>query len=232
MDIQLHYTEKGQGEPLILLHGNGESIDYFKYQIPYFSRKYRVIAIDTRGHGRSPRGTAPFTISQFADDLYDFMKLHKIEKAHILGFSDGGNIALIFALRHPEMVDRLILDGANLCPSGVKLRAQIPIVLEYYITVLPAHWQKKIRKRRAFLKLMVKEPHISPKELGKLRVPVLVIAGTRDMIRDRHTRRIAKCLPMAELRILPGDHFIARRSPGRFNRTVAAFLTVSRPHDL
>lgn len=102
MDIQLHYIEKGNGEPFILLHGNGEDGTYFTSQIDYFSKSYRVIAVDTRGHGKSPRGDAPFSIRQFAEDLYHFMTEKGIESAHILGFSDGGNIALIFAVNHPE----------------------------------------------------------------------------------------------------------------------------------
>ena len=98
----LNYIEKGCGRPLILLHGNGNSSRYFKKQIRYFSAKFRVIAVDTRGHGKSPRGEGPFTMERFADDLKIFMEEMGIEKADILGFSDGANIALIFALRWPE----------------------------------------------------------------------------------------------------------------------------------
>ena len=131
MDVKLNYIEKGRGDVLILLHGNGEDCSYFEHQIDYFSEFYRVIAIDTRGHGKSARGDKPFTIRQFAEDLYDFMCEHDIEKAHILGFSDGGNIALYFALKHSDMINRLILNGANLNPSGVKARVQLPIVIGY-----------------------------------------------------------------------------------------------------
>ena len=101
MDIRLYYEKAGDGEPLILLHGNGEDGTYFKHQMEYFSKDYRVIAIDTRGHGKSPRGEKPFTIRQFAEDLNGFMEEQGMEKAHLLGFSDGGNIALAFALRYP-----------------------------------------------------------------------------------------------------------------------------------
>ena len=104
MDIQLNYIEKGSGEPLILLHGNGEDSTYFVHQIESFSKEYRVLALDTRGHGKTPRGTAPFTIRQFAEDLCAFMDQHEIPKAHILGFSDGGNIALTFALRYLSLI--------------------------------------------------------------------------------------------------------------------------------
>ena len=113
----LQYIEQGKGEALILLHGNGESLDYFAHQIAYFSHDYRVIAVDTRGHGQSPRGEDPFTLEQFAEDLRDFMDGLKIKKAHLLGFSDGGNIALTFALWYPERVRSLILNGANLYPQ-------------------------------------------------------------------------------------------------------------------
>ena len=102
MDIQLHYTEQGSGFPLILLHGNGEDSSYFVHQIDHFSKQYRVIALDTRGHGQSPRGEKPFSIKQFAEDLHDFMNEKGIDKAILLGFSDGGNIALTFALKYPE----------------------------------------------------------------------------------------------------------------------------------
>ena len=89
MNIELYYREAGSGEPLIMLHGNGESGEYFINQIEHFQSRYRVIAPDTRGHGRSPRGEAPFTIAQFANDLYDFMQGLGIARAMILGFSDG-----------------------------------------------------------------------------------------------------------------------------------------------
>ena len=136
MDIDLFYLEKEQGDPLILLHGNGESSEYFKNQIDEFAKWYHVFAVDTRGHGKSPRGTRPFTIRQFAEDLLCFMDQHQIEKAHLLGFSDGGNIAMIFAMRHPERVDRLILNGANLNTRGVKRSTQIPIEIGYRIAGL------------------------------------------------------------------------------------------------
>ena len=128
MDIKLHYIEKGQGTPLILLHGNGDSHAYFEHQMEAFSKHFRVIAVDTRGHGASPRGTAEFTLLQFARDLNDFMDELGIEKAHVLGFSDGGNIALLFALHFPHRVLRLVSDGADLDPSGVKFSVQFGIL--------------------------------------------------------------------------------------------------------
>ena len=222
MDIELFYTKTGSGPPLLLLHGNGEDGTYFVHQVEEFSRDFTVYAIDTRGHGQSPRGGAPFTISQFADDLLAFMDRQGLPRADILGFSDGGSIALIFALRHPDRVRRLILNGANLDPKGVKPLVQLPIVLGYHFASLSK--SPKAKARAELLGLMVNEPHIDPAELGKLSMPVLVIAGTRDMIRENHTRLIANRIPNARLVLIPGDHFIANKAPAAFDRAVRQFL--------
>lgn len=220
MDIQLHFEKRGCGPDLLLLHGNGEDGTYFVHQIEEFSRDFTVWAIDTRGHGKSPRGTAPITLSRFAEDLRDFMDRHSLKQADILGFSDGGNIALLFALRYPEKVRRLILNGANLDTKGVKWSVQLPVVLGYHLTRL----LRAPRIKTELLGLMVNEPHIDPAELDKLTMPALVIAGENDMIRDDHTRLIAASIPGAHLAILPGDHFIANKAPAAFNAAVRAFF--------
>lgn len=224
MNIQLNHIEKGSGEPLLLLHGNGEDHTYFVHQIEAFSNRYRVIALDTRGHGESPRGTAPFSISQFADDLLCFLDRQGIEKANLLGFSDGGNIALTFALRCPERVAALVLNGANLFPTGMKPMVLLSVLAEYFAASLFAKWSPKARRHRDLMALMVKEPHIKPADLRNLSIPTLVIAGTKDMIRDRHTRLMHQSIPGARLAILTGDHFVANREPEAFNQAVSAFL--------
>ena len=224
MEIKLSFTEAGSGAPLILLHGNGEDGTYFAPHIAALARHFRVIALDTRGHGKSPRGSAPFTIGQFARDLRDFMDAQGIDKASLLGFSDGGNIALTFALKWPQRVDRLILNGANLAPSGVKRSVQISIVLGYGLTAVLARFSPEAARRAELLRLRVREPHIRPSELGRITAPTLVIAGTHDMIREKHTRLIARSLPNALLEIIPGDHFVARTHPEDFRRAVEAFL--------
>lgn len=224
MDIQLHYVERGRGDTLILLHGNGEDNSYFIHQMKYFSRYYRVIALDTRGHGKSPRGEGEFSIRRFSDDLLHFMDEHKISTAHLLGFSDGGNIALCFALRHPERVMRLVLNGANLYPNGVKPSVQIPIEIGYRIARFFSRYSAGAAKNAEMLGLMVNEPHVNPMELEKLAMPVLVIAGEKDMIRESHTRRIAASIPNSRLCLLPGDHFVANKAPKLFNEAVELFL--------
>ena len=224
MDIEHFYVEKGTGMPLILLHGNGESSDYFKGQIDAFAGLFHVYAVDTRGHGRTPRGESPFTIRQFAADLLGFMDEHGIAKAHLLGFSDGANIAMVFAIQHPDRVDRLILNGANLNAGGVKRSVQIPIELGYRIARCFSTKSESAKRNAEMLGLMVNDPNVSPAELAGIRAKTLVIAGTRDMIREAHTRMIAESIPDAELVFVKGDHFIANRHPAEFNRAVLDFL--------
>ena len=219
MNIKLYSREKGVGTPLVLLHGNGEDGTYFESQMEYFSSKYRVIAVDTRGHGRSPRGGKKFCLDTFADDLNDFFVYTGLPPAHLLGFSDGGNIALLFALKHPEKIKSLILNGANLFPDGMTEETHSEIQAQY----------QKFRKNgdiknMELFELMLNEPDINPAELQKVTVPALIIAGDRDMIKEEHTRLIAGSLPMAELKIIPGSHFIAKENPLTFNREVEAFL--------
>ena len=224
MDINLHYEETGAGKPLILLHGNGEDCTYFEHQLACFSAIRRVIAVDTRGHGQSPRGTAPFTIRQFADDLASFMDNLHIERADILGFSDGGNIALVFAAKYPERVDKLIVNGANLYPTGMKVYVVLPIVVEHRLSSLLAPISKRARAHAELLALMVNDPNLTPDNLTAIQAPTLVIAGTHDMIRESHTRLIAQSIPHATLSILKGDHFIAAKNPSAFNAEVERFL--------
>ncbi len=221
MDIKHYYLEKGKGDTLILLHGNGEGGEYFENQTEALSQHYHIYVIDTRGHGKTPRGEGEFTIKRFADDLYGFMTEKGIEKANILGFSDGGNIALYFALKHQDMIEKLILNGANIFPKGVKE--------PYYSEILDAYEKAKQKGPEAvreaeMLGLMVNEPDITPEQLETIKVKTLVIVGDNDMIDEEHTKLIASSIPNAELMVLPGTHFIAHDNHEEFNKKIIEFL--------
>lgn len=224
MDIKLNYIEKGTGFPMILLHGNGENLEYFQHQVEYFSKAYRVIAIDTRGHGGSPRGQAPFTLEQFAEDLKAFLDQMKISKTILLGFSDGGNTALLFTLKYQSYVRALILNGANLNPKGVKRSWQIPIEIGYKMTSLLAPFSKAAAAKKELLGLMVTQPDIPCETLRKIEVPTLVIVGTKDMILEHHTNEIHRYLRRSKLVMVEGDHFIADKKAPAFNKAVEHFL--------
>lgn len=220
-----YFPADPQAPTLILLHGNGENHTYFVKQIPAFSPHFRLVLMDTRGQGQSTGGDGELNFSIFAADLLALMDHLQIAKAHLLGFSDGGNLALTFALAHPERVQSLILNGANLEPGGVKLSTQLPIVLGYGCCRLLSPFSHKARQNGALLGLMVNHPHIPPQALAALTMPALVIVGERDMIRDRHSQLIARSLPNAQfVRIPGGDHFCAAKCPEVFNHAVLSFL--------
>jgi len=224
LEIKHHYIEQGEGFPLILLHGNGEDVRYFVHQMEPFAKHFHVIAIDTRGHGQTPRGNAPFTIRQFVEDLLGFMDQHRIKKAHILGFSDGGNIAMVFAMTYPERVEKLILNGANLDASGVRRSTQIPIEIGYRIAKLFAGKSPEAKKNAELLGLMVNDPNVKPEELAQIQCPTLVVAGSKDMIKEEHTRLITRSIPGSEMVVIPGNHFVANKNPNAFNESVFRFL--------
>lgn len=220
-----YFPADPQAPTLILLHGNGENHTYFVKQIPAFSPHFRLVLMDTRGQGQSTGGDGELNFSVFAADLLALMDHLQIAKAHLLGFSDGGNLALTFALAHPERVQSLILNGANLEPGGVKLSTQLPIVLGYGCCRLLSPFSHKARQNGAVLGLMVNHPHIPSQALAALTMPALVIVGERDMIRDRHSQLIARSLPNAQfVRIPGGDHFCAAKCPEVFNHAVLSFL--------
>ena len=154
---------------------------------------------------------APFNWRQFKRSLVYVKRYRK-------------QIALMFALAHPERVEKLILNGANLDASGVKPRIQIPIEIGYRIAKLFSKKSPEARKNAELLGLMVNDPNVKPEELARIQCPTLVIAGSNDMIKENHTRLIAQSIPGAQLVIIPGSHFVANKAPGSFNAAVLRFL--------
>ena len=224
MDIELNYVEKGSGEAFIMLHGNGEDFSIFKGELEHFSKNYRAIAIDTRGHGKTPLGEEPFTYDQFAKDLNDFMEEQGIEKANILGFSDGAITALIFAYEHPEKVKMLIANGANLSPRGIKISARFGIFVNYIWYSFLSAFSKKFLFKKALMMLMLKKPHIKDEDLQKIEAPTLVLVGTDDMIKESESRHIKATVPESEICFVLGDHFVLKSNPKDYNFAIDKFL--------
>lgn len=222
--IKHNYIEKGKGDVLIMLHGNGLDSSYFYHQINYFSSKYRVIAVDSRGHGRTPRGDKPLTILQFSEDLRQFMDMHDIKRAHILGFSDGANVAIRFAIDYPERVDKLVLNGANIKYRALRFTVRVGIeILELLNATFSVSLEKrKLRAER--LRLMKNEPVISADELDDIKSETLVIAGTFDLMYGSHTKFIAEHIPKSKLEFIPGKHTVARWNYKKFNSVLSEFL--------
>lgn len=224
MDIELFYEEMGSGEPLILLHGNGEDHTIFDNVAKHFAKQYHVIAIDTRGHGKSPLGDEPFSLYQFAEDLNEFMNEQKIEKANILGFSDGGNIALIFASEYPEKVIKLIANGANTKPSGIKPLVHLAMLFRYMLYSVAAAFSGKFELKKALYYIMLHEPHITKEELEQITAPTLVLVGTEDLIRESESKYIKKSIRNSEIVFVLGNHFIVKNNTKDYIFAVEKFL--------
>lgn len=214
----------GRGEPLVMIHGNGEDHACFAKQIGDFSRKFTLILPDSRGHGESEHKAV--SLGAIARDVLAILDFLKIKRANALGFSDGANIAILMALTAPERIDRLVLAGGNLDPAGVKASCQIPTVLGYGLCRFSALFSENAKKKADILRLMVKEPHIDPRELSKITSPALVLAGENDLIKQRHTELIAHSLKNSKLVVIPkSDHFIFDKAPGDVNKAALDFLT-------
>ena len=152
------------------------------------------------------------------------MMENNIANAIILGFSDGANIAMRFAMKHQDMVKVLILNGGNLNTDGVKRLTQIPVEIGYAVAKLFEQKSHVAKKNAEMLGLMINDPNIEISELSQITAPTLVICGTNDMIKDSHTKEIAKNLPNSKLSIIKGDHFIANKEFETFNKEVDNFL--------
>ncbi len=222
---QIYYEVHGRGEPLVLLHGNSEDSRFFAHQIPFFKQRYKVIAIDSRAHGRSTRGPVPLDFYTMAGDVLAVLDNLGIDKAHLFGFSDGGNLALHVALTAPERVAALIVLGANLSPGGIKWWSQAGVVAVYGWLAMKSVFSKAAKTKKACWGLMVHQPKLTPADMAAVQAPTLVMAGDKDLVRDTHTRAIAAAIPHAELYIIVhADHFVAAKKPNVVNGLVERFL--------
>lgn len=223
--VSIHCRCYGSGEKaVVLLHGNGEDYRCFDRQFEPFSEKYLVVAIDSRGHGSSGMGE-PFSLRAMADDVKAALDALHIEKASVIGFSDGGNVALYFALRYPSRLEKLVVAGANLSPEGIEAKVRRRDRVTWSLLRFLGRFSGGLRHKARVYGLMVLEPDIDPWELEAIDAQTLVLAGARDMILEEHTRLIAKSIPGAHLRIIPAcDHFIFRNQPEWVNTTILKFL--------
>lgn len=233
MDINLFYTDNGQENgkcPMILLHGNGGNSSSFFYVTYHFAKTRRVINVDTRGHGCTPKGDKPFTLVQFAEDLKDFMDGMSIEKADLVGYSDGGNIAMLFAMSYPERVNSMVLGGANMFPDGLE-KKDLKWIMRSYKKAKRAlrrnPQNEKARETYDLMSLMVHEPSISPDELASLDVPTLVLVGSHDAIKPEHSQLIADSIKGARLVTVKGGHNIVKTNPIEYIKALEDFYKAS-----
>ncbi|MDT4841322.1 2-hydroxy-6-oxononadienedioate/2-hydroxy-6-oxononatrienedioate hydrolase [compost metagenome] len=226
-DAEIYYEMYGEGEPLLLLHGNSQSINVFKKQIKEFSKSYKVIAVDTRGQGKSTDvSSIPLTYDLFAEDMKTLLDSLNIQKVSILGWSDGGNTGLIMANKYPAYVDKLAVMGACMNPNGAVSKVTLFEVANT-IKSLEKKTDINAKKQVRLFTMLLTEPHIKVADLQNIKSPVLVMAGEKDMILRSHTTFIADNIPKAKLHIFEGaTHYAPIEIVSEFNTTVLNFLNV------
>ena len=216
--VKLYYETYGQGPPLLLLHGNGESITSFRYQVADLAKHYQVIAVDTRDQGKSGLTKGVLTYDLFAEDMVALLEALRIPAVHVVGWSDGGNTGLSLALHHPARVRSLVTMGANLYADTTAVQGSI---LKYFGEVR-RHGPAPTRRLAS---LVLDYPRMKTAELAAIKAPVLVLAGEKDVIKEAHTRLIGASIPGAQVTILPGlSHYAPQEDPAVFNAAVLNFL--------
>jgi pimeloyl-ACP methyl ester carboxylesterase len=224
------YTEVyGAGKPLLMIHGNGGDMASFGGIIPYFAKKYKVIAVDSRAHGRSKDDRDSLSFEMMADDFDALLTAMHIDSAYVLGWSDGGINALVLAMRHPDKVIKLASTGANLVPDSTGL---LP---SYWKSEQRdyAQWQKRMPLTDAQTKNTYKifmldwlQPNIPFSALRAIKAPSLIIGGDHDLIPVHHTVDIYLNIPKASLWIVPNSgHGTLKEHRDDFIKTVDDFFT-------
>jgi len=229
--FKMYYEVYGKGEPLLIIHGNGGSINNFVYQIPYFAKNYQVIIADSRSQGKSVDHTDSLTYEMMTDDLNALMDKLNVKQANVIGWSDGGIEGLMLAMRHPDKVKKLAVTGANLWPDT---SAVAPFVYDmaFKQNKIAADTIKKIKNLTPQMKDQVKllhlltyEPHIKLENVRKITCPTLVISGDHDVILVKHSMLIADNIPSSYLWILPNSgHSTPLFYKDMFNQVVGDFF--------
>jgi len=222
----MYYETYGTGAPLLIIHGNGGSINDFTNQIPFFEKNYKVILADSRAQGKSIDTGDSLSYEMMADDLNGLLESLKLDSCYVIGWSDGGINGLLLAMRHPDKVKKLAVTGANLSPDTSAVDPEIYVwakSLGDSIYKLPLSPQ--VKTYRKLFHLLSYEPHITTKQLQSIHCPTLVIGGDHDVINTRHTLLIAESIPKSYLWILPNSgHSTPIVYANMFNEVVNDFF--------
>jgi pimeloyl-ACP methyl ester carboxylesterase len=242
--IKMYYELYGEGDPVLLIHGGRGSIENFGLQIPELSKHFRIIAPDSRAHGRTSDSDQPLSYALMASDMAGLADELKMEKIDIMGWSDGGNTALEFAFAFPERVGKMVIlgtnytfripsvpdDGVIMDPADPLLVRMRPFLKKYFENsekFCPAP-ERFPEIKRKWSELWNNHPDFTIEHLKEIKTPTLVISGDNDLYSPEQTITLSQSLPNSQLMIVPGaTHFVHIEQPEIINRAAIKFLKTS-----
>lgn len=235
--VRTWYESEGAGDPLLLLHGGFCTNETWQAQRSAFAERFHVYLPERRGHGRTPDVDGPLSYQDMADDTIAFVETAVGAPAHLVGWSDGGIVALLVALARPDLVRKVVAAGANFLPGPQSAAAPqifdhmtpdapgMAAFREMYAAVSPdgaGHWPVVAEK---ILDMIRTQPDLSTGDLGRIRAPTLVLVGDDDLPALEHTVALYRAVPDAELAVVPGtSHALFVEKPDLVNRIVLDFL--------
>lgn len=231
-ELRTYYEQDGAGEPLVLLHPGHADARAFERNLPGLARRFRVHRPDRRGHGRTPDLPGPISYAQMADDSAAFIEAVVGGPAHVVGHSDGMVVALLTALRRPDLVRRLVLAAGvfhhdGWIPGAIDLDEELTAFFtDYYGAVSPDGREHFPVVAEKLHRMHREEPDLAPADLAGVTAPTLVMVADRDEVRIEHTLALFDGLPEAQLAIVPGTtHGLLADKPELCNTMIAEFLT-------
>jgi pimeloyl-ACP methyl ester carboxylesterase len=232
--VHSYYEEHGSGDPLLLLHGGLADASGFALQTPAFAERYRVIVPDRRGHGRTADVEGPITYDVMADDTIAFMDALGTGPGHLVGWSDGGDVGMLVAIKRPDLVRKLVLMGANFSADGLTREAVAAFRPDSDTSMVPVMrdmWSEHAVDPDRFEAVLDKMMHcwfdyaIPPADLARIAAPALVMVGDDDITRYEHTIELFETIPDAQLAVIPGaSHMAPIEKPELVNQLVLDFL--------
>lgn len=233
--VKIWYAVFGEGQPVVLLHGGLGNSDYWGNQVPELAKHYKVIVMDSRGHGRSTRNEEPYGYDLMASDVVGLLDYLKIDKAALVGWSDGAILGLDIALHHPERLSKLFAFAANSDTDGVA-DVSASAVFNAYIERASAEYEKLSATPTEFgsfvdqiSQMWASQPNWTADDLKTITVPTWIVDGDRDeAIKRENTEFMAANVPGAGLLILPNvSHFAFLQDPKQFTDAVLHFMEVT-----
>jgi len=231
--IEMYYATYGAGDPVLLIHGGLGNADIWSNQVADLMKDHLVIVADSRGHGRSTRTEEPFGYDLMASDYLALLDYLKIDKVDLVGWSDGGIIGLDIAMSHPERLDHLFAQAANITTDGVDPKVGENAVFSAYIERMAGDYVKLSPTPDQFDSFVAQisgmwasQPNWSDDQVKAITVPTAVVTGEYDeAVLRAHTEKIASLIPGAKLVILPQvSHFAMLQAPEEYTAAVRAFI--------